>query len=1191
MDGEDGIKLVFRRIDPLLQTLLPLVSRFQGIVESGNQDDSFLIQLVQSQIQILRNLADVINQLGGPAAPALIVLADYISLPLNAILHVSVSFASSTTAPELGPQHRILVSHVRKLQQGVSEAIQTYVQICCSNNDTHHLKDSHIINFLVAMASVLPAPITNLEGGDLDNGLEVFMSLSGAIKALIQECSGASLYDKWNGDLVIKIVDFGTSVLSLVENDHLNLLTLDILDGLMAKVKTSELWQRIFPGIFASIYRRLTASGLKASAGLSTQIQAKSLKVIEELIKVSISSFVEIDSNNDIQTKILKKSKLTAPGGIIGGLRRTGMKTENEFLSELRNRLSDPLTYLMRQCVLSPAESVRIQLASLCETVLMESGDCWESTSLLEHAFDSCLILQSDDTTETVSTRLESIILSFQNSQHDKSWMIPRIQSLAGEALDMANAHKHTEMRMQLQLLTGYIRCLGTDGSVALAASMSIRASLVALGDVDLASSGSTQSVEKVAKGRESITKVPLHHLNKDSALLFRNMLRHLGATIGWKHGSRLIDTLLSEFCESSFQHLACSEYFEDEFFHENVGTLVVCEEVSSDNLQACLDKDKNLTVLRIGIFQVIRGAFATDHQTVSRKESRRERKCLLALASSCLPLLVDASLWKIRTMEGSAHPSQPGAPIPRAFRGNASVIVLVLRIASAFFDVLGGDSGVLTHVMLCPIIEKASQRNNAMVNATAKDTALTLAKACGVPTLSELFEQNMSTVLVGLRALFQSTPNETFLRDAMRTLQWVLLQTNSSAEVTRGLADLLSFVEGKIDRMAIHNPLSELAFQDLVALHRTYLEHLGDSFSENDYESANLSAAIKQNSRPWLDVLSPYEKSSPSIFQRKSPVAEEMPPPQYSGICIDDLHLISKIISRENYILSNSNLVLQVSACKALSLAYRALARFSRSAQTGGDDSGVENAVLKQAATSWPSLKARLHNLTDNALVSRKVNISSIAIEPSIASQADLATTLYSLAALLELTTVVCESCGDFMTNRFAKEVWPAIARYLGFIIQFKSHQSEPSLDATDLHGESILLEKFGDISDSERQLIVSMLDCLGRVYRVLKLSDDVLSAGAFTILPFLDTRHFGPVIGDKAMVAMKRLADSNCDALWRPLLQLMGNELPPFPKGLTVLTHLTTADRSTSDDTVLHEKAAELFNYINCLPEQNIF
>lgn len=58
--------------------------------------------------------------------------------------------------------------------------------------------------------------------------------------------------------------------------------------------------------------------------------------------------------------------------------------------------------------------------------------------------------------------------------------MIPRIQSLAEGTLSMAkDRFKQTEIRMQLQILMGYIRYLGTNGSAGLATSTGIRASFV----------------------------------------------------------------------------------------------------------------------------------------------------------------------------------------------------------------------------------------------------------------------------------------------------------------------------------------------------------------------------------------------------------------------------------------------------------------------------------------------------------------------------------------------------------------------------------------------------------------------------------------------------------------------------------------------------------------------------------------
>ena len=97
------------------------------------------------------------------------------------------------------------------------------------------------------------------------------------------------------------------------------------------------------------------------------------------------------------------------------------------------------------------------------------------------------------------------------------------------------------------------------------------------LGDIDLESSSS----HDVTNRQESTTNVMFRHLATDTGVIFREVLRLYGATIGWKLGSRLIDTLLSDFCERSFEHLKSAKNFQSEFLHQNVGALVVCEEVS----------------------------------------------------------------------------------------------------------------------------------------------------------------------------------------------------------------------------------------------------------------------------------------------------------------------------------------------------------------------------------------------------------------------------------------------------------------------------------------------------------------------------------------------------------------------------------------------------------------------------------
>jgi len=583
-------------------------------------------------------------------------------------------------------------------------------------------------------------------------------------------------------------------------------------------------------------------------------------------------------------------------------------------------------------------------------------------------------------------------------------------------------------------------------------------------------------------------------------------------------------------------------------------------------------------------IYKVIRGAYAGG-ATGNNRENKRKRDSLRALASSCLPLFVDSSLWNIRTTEGSAHLSHPAAMPPRALHGNACVVALVLKVASAFFDVMGPDSGMLTHVMLCPIIEKASERNNDMVRTAAREAGLILAMALEFSSLSDMVQQNQSIVLDGLLGRFRSppltsTPNERLLRDALKAVQWVLLHTNASEEGIICLADFLSFIDTELDKLAICNSLSAVTIQDMTTLHRICCEHIGGFFYENDPELAYALSTPKQKSGACINPLSPYEHfSSPLTFERNL-VSEKLALPHYSKTYAVGLLIISRIISREDSILSNCNLGLQVLACRVLSSAYQTLSRFP---EKSADDTMVENAILKQAAKSWPSVKSRVLSVLDDVLQARKVKLSFLACKTSRGPQADLAASQYFLAELLELITVVCECCGNFMTTRFTKDVWPILARHLGSIIQIESHGKVISPEAACVHIETISWES--DANDSERQLIVATLDCLGRVYCVLDLPEDILAAAAIILLPFLDTGQFGDTIGEKAMVALKRLADVNSDVIWRPLLRLLGINLPPFPINLTELA------RMTSDQSTLPQRAAALMMYINCLQEQAIY
>lgn len=396
------MEVVFGRLDPLLKTLLPLVSRFQVIVQSESRDCSALIQLMHLQTQVLESIKEVIGHLDPYFSQTLIILMDYVSLPLITILHISAPFMGTARGDIIWKDldHRC-ESHIRKLNQTAARVIQIYIQTSCSNENigsgqSIRHKDIHISNFLVAIVNVLPAlPLKSSSAISLDNGVELCISLSEAILALIQVCPGEALHRKWKGNLVIKLADFATSM-TLVENLHLSLLSLEILDCLLTKVKRRELWQRIFPGIFASMYRRLIKINLQARAGLPAKIEATSLKVVEGLIRASTSMSV-IREAIDVKYNKLHQLQLLANEPTANDVRNVPRDTEPEFLLQLRRRVVGPLGDLLRQYVTSSSECVRIRLISLCESILLDSRDCWHSTSLPEQALDTCLILRLEE--------------------------------------------------------------------------------------------------------------------------------------------------------------------------------------------------------------------------------------------------------------------------------------------------------------------------------------------------------------------------------------------------------------------------------------------------------------------------------------------------------------------------------------------------------------------------------------------------------------------------------------------------------------------------------------------------------------------------------------------------------------------------------------------------------------------------
>jgi hypothetical protein len=403
---EGQTQLVFRRIDPLLQALLPSVSRHQQYVERNDSDPALFIQLIQSQVKIIENLQEVILQLGPPFAPTMIVLADYISLPLNAILHIPAPHSTTTPTTttkdkEILLRSQIQTSHIRTLHRATAKTIQSYVQTCCSQEQNEEalpvrLKDSHLVKFLVSLTNVLPSSsLLDNDRISLDEGTETWLALLDAIKDIARVCSDDEIYNKWDGKLIVRLADRASSM-ALSDNYKLSLESLETLDCLLLKVRKSHLWQNIFPGVFASLYRRFITMNRQTPSGLSIAIETKCLRVIQELLIVTLEPFKKQDSHK-VERSALDMLQQLAIASSNGSTTKSQEKTEEStFLGELKTRVANPLSFLLRQGVVSSSTTVRIQVASLCQILLEDTAECWTSTTLPELALNTCLILQTD---------------------------------------------------------------------------------------------------------------------------------------------------------------------------------------------------------------------------------------------------------------------------------------------------------------------------------------------------------------------------------------------------------------------------------------------------------------------------------------------------------------------------------------------------------------------------------------------------------------------------------------------------------------------------------------------------------------------------------------------------------------------------------------------------------------------------
>lgn len=253
---------------------------------------------------------------------------------------------------------------------------------------------------------------------------------------------------------------------------------------------------------------------------------------------------------------------------------------------------------------------------------------------------------------------------------------------------------------------------------------------------------------------------------------------------------------------------------------------------------------------------------------------------------------------------------------------------------------------------------------------------------------------------------------------------------------------------------------------------------------------------------------------------------------------------------------------------------------------------------MLRQLATSWPALRARLKNTSEAAAPTNGIaNLMILSQSKPISDD----THLFFLGRLLRLVAAMCESSEDFLADRFRTTVWPIMVKHFGVLLGKRKTVKQPT-------GSKFILEGAGSLeaknpyeqnhsvsawTEAEQTLIISMTMSLSRVFnsRCGKCLDSILAQAGFIIFPFLE--DFNDSVRSCAKDVIMSIVALDRDVLLRKLLELSGIGLPRNPfrttPGLDHQSGVIQLRESRAYDS-LASTCSQILISMRAIPEQAI-
>lgn len=476
--GESRQSLSLRGVLVSSQQLLKLMDDSKSL-SMGSEN---WMKHVQQQAGVLSDLREAIE--GSPPA-SIAAMTTQLSTILRATIYNLGEIADD---PNGGITATAAVtSRIRQVHRGAAMCLRVLVgklvaRPTSTGSGPSPTNFSSAKPCIVVLLSCLPHQGSSEEGNEkstLEDPSETWIEVILTLQVLIRACPMVEEDDSSTqpslDDLIIRLMGCTTHLLTISTNVECQVQAATLIDMLLERFATDKasLWQTLFPGTLAVLYRCLVSCQRQAATVLLVTLECSFLAIIRHLLLVTLRP-IQMERTNAGDGA---NDDLSSAMHLLQNLQLSTSKSNEtktpEFLSKVQEKAVPPLLILLKQSMASRSSQVQSGVIQLARVLLVDTYACWKETPrLIEAALETCLILQNsgtdhngDDDSSSVASKARSVLKGYKTTgSHDRQVLQAKIRQLTQELPILSQGGKTVDLKMHLRLLLGYLQTL-TDAS------------------------------------------------------------------------------------------------------------------------------------------------------------------------------------------------------------------------------------------------------------------------------------------------------------------------------------------------------------------------------------------------------------------------------------------------------------------------------------------------------------------------------------------------------------------------------------------------------------------------------------------------------------------------------------------------------------------------------------------------------